>query len=90
MQNPPELAEPAAETENPSEPAAPAAPTVPARPYQIPSIDFLQNGVSRAGDPAVDQEMKEKAGILVDTLSAVNPLTSTMCSLYFLTVSDGV
>ena len=62
LQDPPELAEPAAETENPSEPAAPAAPTVPARPYQIPSIDFLQNGVSRAGDPAVDQEMKEKAG----------------------------
>ena len=70
LQDPPELAEPAAETENPSEPAAPAAPTVPARPYQIPSIDFLQNGVSRAGDPAVDQEMKEKAGILVDTLKS--------------------
>ena len=67
LQDPPELAEPAAETENPSEPAAP---TVPARPYQIPSIDFLQNGVSRAGDPAVDQEMKEKAGILVDTLKS--------------------
>ena len=64
LQDPPELAEPAAETENPSEPAAPA------RPYQIPSIDFLQNGVSRAGDPAVDQEMKEKAGILVDTLKS--------------------
>ena len=71
LQDPPELAEPAAETENPSEPAAPAAPTVPARPYQIPSIDFLQNGVSRAGDPAVDQEMKEKAGILVDTLKSL-------------------
>ena len=70
LQDPPELAEPAAETENLSEPAAPAAPTVPARPYQIPSIDFLQNGVSRAGDPAVDQEMKEKAGILVDTLKS--------------------
>ena len=70
LQDPPELAEPAAETESPSEPAAPAAPTVPARPYQIPSIDFLQNGVSRAGDPAVDQEMKEKAGILVDTLKS--------------------
>ena len=70
LQDPPELAEPAAETENPSEPSAPAAPTVPARPYQIPSIDFLQNGVSRAGDPAVDQEMKEKAGILVDTLKS--------------------
>ena len=70
LQDPPELAEPAAETENPSEPAAPAAPTVPARPYQIPSIDFLQNGVSRAGDPVVDQEMKEKAGILVDTLKS--------------------
>ena len=70
LQDPPELAEPAAETESPSEPAAPAAPTVLARPYQIPSIDFLQNGVSRAGDPAVDQEMKEKAGILVDTLKS--------------------
>ena len=70
LQDPPELAEPAAETENPSEPAAPAVPAAPARPYQIPSIDFLQNGVSRAGDPAVDQEMKEKAGILVDTLKS--------------------
>ena len=30
----------------------------------------MQNGVSRAGDPAVDQEMKEKAGILVDTLKS--------------------
>ena len=70
LQDPPERAEPAAETENPSEPAAPAAPTVPESPYQVPSIDFLQNGVSRAGDPAVDQEMKEKAGILVDTLKS--------------------
>lgn len=70
LQNPPELAEPAAETKAPSELAAPAVPAAPARPYQIPSIDFLQNGVSRAGDPAVDQEMKEKAGILVDTLKS--------------------
>ena len=65
MQDPPELFTPDAETA-PAETAAPAAPASepvsqpPARPYQIPSIDFLQNGVSRAGDPAVDQEMKEK------------------------------
>lgn len=75
MQDPPELFTPDAETA-PAETAAPAAPASepvsqpPARPYQIPSIDFLQNGVSRAGDPAVDQEMKEKAGILVETLKS--------------------
>lgn len=75
MQDPPELFTPDAETA-PAEAAAPAAPASepvsqpPARPYQIPSIDFLQNGVSRAGDPAVDQEMKEKAGILVETLKS--------------------
>ena len=75
MQDPPELFTPDAETA-PAETAAPAAPASepvsqpPARPYQIPSIDFLQTGVSRAGDPAVDQEMKEKAGILVETLKS--------------------
>ena len=75
MQDPPELFTPDAETA-PAETAAPAAPASepvsqpPARPYQIPSIDFLQNGVSRAEDPAVDQEMKEKAGILVETLKS--------------------
>lgn len=75
MQDPPELFTPDAETA-PAETATPAAPASepvsqpPARPYQIPSIDFLQNGVSRAGDPAVDQEMKEKAGILVETLKS--------------------
>ena len=75
MQDPPELFTPDAETA-PAETAALAAPASepvsqpPARPYQIPSIDFLQNGVSRAGDPAVDQEMKEKAGILVETLKS--------------------
>lgn len=75
MQDPPELFTPDAETA-PAETAAPAAPASepvsqpPARPYQIPSIDFLQNGVSRAGNPAVDQEMKEKAGILVETLKS--------------------
>lgn len=75
MQDPPELFTPDAETA-PAETAAPAAPASepvsqpPARPYQIPSIDFLQNGVSRAGDPAVDQEMKEKSGILVETLKS--------------------
>lgn len=75
MQDPPELFTPDAETA-PAETAAPAAPASepvsqpPARPYQIPSIDFLQNSVSRAGDPAVDQEMKEKAGILVETLKS--------------------
>ena len=75
MLDPPELFTPDAETA-PAETAAPAAPASepvsqpPARPYQIPSIDFLQNGVSRAGDPAVDQEMKEKAGILVETLKS--------------------
>ena len=75
MQDPPELFTPDTETA-PAETAAPAAPASepvsqpPARPYQIPSIDFLQNGVSRAGDPAVDQEMKEKAGILVETLKS--------------------
>ena len=75
MQDPPELFTPDAETA-PAETAAPAAAAAepvsqpPARPYQIPSIDFLQNGVSRAGDPAVDQEMKEKAGILVETLKS--------------------
>lgn len=75
MQDPPELFTPDAETA-PAETAAPAAlasepvSQPPARPYQIPSIDFLQNGVSRAGDPAVDQEMKEKAGILVETLKS--------------------
>lgn len=72
MQDPPELFTPDAET-TPAETAAPASEPVsqpPARPYQIPSIDFLQNGVSRAGDPAVDQEMKEKAGILVETLKS--------------------
>lgn len=75
MQDPPELFTPDAETA-PAETAAPAAPASepvsqpPTRPYQIPSIDFLQNGVSRAGDPAVDQEMKEKAGILVETLKS--------------------
>lgn len=75
MQDPPELFTPDAETA-PAETAAPAAPASepvsqpPARPYQIPSIDFLQNGVSHAGDPAVDQEMKEKAGILVETLKS--------------------
>lgn len=69
------IVSPDAETA-PAETAAPAAPASepvsqpPARPYQIPSIDFLQNGVSRAGDPAVDQEMKEKAGILVETLKS--------------------
>ena len=75
MQDPPELFTPDTETA-PAETAAPAAPISepvsqpPARPYQIPSIDFLQNGVSRAEDPAVDQEMKEKAGILVETLKS--------------------
>lgn len=75
MQDPPELFTPDTETA-PAETAAPAAPASepvsqpPARPYQIPSINFLQNGVSRAGDPAVDQEMKEKAGILVETLKS--------------------
>lgn len=64
MQDPPELV-----TESAPAAAAPT-PQPPARPYQIPSIDFLQNGVSRAGDPAVDQEMKEKAGILVETLKS--------------------
>ena len=66
MQDPPELFTPDAETAPASEPVS----QPPARPYQIPSIDFLQNGVSRAGDPAVDQEMKEKAGILVETLKS--------------------
>ena len=75
MQDPPELFTPDTETA-PAETAAPATPASepvsqpPARPYQIPSIDFLQNGVSRAEDPAVDQEMKEKAGILVETLKS--------------------
>lgn len=75
MQDPPELFTPDTETA-PAETAAPAAPASEpvsqplARPYQIPSIDFLQNGVSRAEDPAVDQEMKEKAGILVETLKS--------------------
>ena len=64
MQDPPELV-----TESAPVAAAPT-PQPPTKPYQIPSIDFLQNGVSRAGDPAVDQEMKEKAGILVETLKS--------------------
>ena len=59
-----------AETAAPAAPASEPVSQPPARPYQIPSIDFLQNGVSRAGDPAVDQEMKEKAGILVETLKS--------------------
>lgn len=63
--DPPELFQP--ETEIPEKPV-PTAP--PVRPYQIPPMDFLQNGISRAGDPAAEQEMKENAGILVDTLNS--------------------
>ena len=70
MQDPPDAETAPAETAAPAAPASEPVSQPPARPYQIPSIDFLQNGVSRAGDPAVDQEMKEKAGILVETLKS--------------------
>ena len=33
-------------------------------------MDVLQPGISRANDPAAEQELKEKAGILVDTLNS--------------------
>lgn len=49
---------------------SPPIPVSPVRPYQIPPLEFLQNGISRAKDPAAEQEMKENAGILVDTLSS--------------------
>lgn len=59
-------AEPAA---SPAEVCTPQA-SLPIQTYQIPPLDFLQSGVSRAKDPAAEQEMKENAGILVDTLSS--------------------
>ncbi|MGN1403657.1 MAG: DNA translocase FtsK 4TM domain-containing protein [Ruminococcus sp.] len=65
LADPPELFQPEDEFPAQTEPPAP-----PVRPYQIPPLDFLQTGVSRAGDPAVEQEMKENAGILVDTLNS--------------------
>lgn len=59
-------AEPAA---SPAEVCTPQA-SLPIQTYQIPPLNFLQSGVSRAKDPAAEQEMKENAGILVDTLSS--------------------
>lgn len=52
------------------DPEAQAIPLPPAKPYQMPSIDFLQPGISRAGDPAAEAELKENAGVLVDTLGS--------------------
>ncbi len=65
---------------NESQPAAPAPaanaappapiPPPPVLPYKIPPLDFLQPGISRAKDPAAEQEMKENGTILVDTLNS--------------------
>lgn len=44
--------------------------SAPEKPYQIPPLDFLQSGVSRAKDPAAEQELKDNANILVDTLNS--------------------
>lgn len=72
LQDPPELVISHAEDMVPAShtPPTPAPATPPVRPYQIPPIDFLQTGISRAKDPAAEQELKEKAGILVDTLNS--------------------
>ena len=68
---PPELAkaEKQAESAGAPELAVPQS-AVLQKPYQIPPMDFLQPGISRANDPAAEQELKEKAGILVDTLNS--------------------
>ncbi len=39
------------------------------QPYQLPSTNILACGVSRAKDPAAEQELKRNATILVDTLA---------------------
>lgn len=65
LADPPELFQPQDEF-----PAQAAPPVPPVRPYQIPPLDFLQTGISRAGDPAAEQELKENAGILADTLKS--------------------
>lgn len=48
----------------------PAQSTAPPHPYQMPSIDLLQPSINRASDPAAEQELKENAGTLVDTLQS--------------------
>lgn len=58
-EDPPELVIPELEEERP-----------PVKPYQIPPMEFLKNGVSRGNDPAARQEQNEKSGILVDTLNS--------------------
>lgn len=65
LTDPPELFQPEKAASMQTVPPAP-----PVRPYQIPPLDFLQTGISRAGDPAAEQEMKENAGVLVDTLNS--------------------
>lgn len=42
----------------------------PTAPYQMPNIEFLQPGINRASDPAAEQELKENAGTLVETLQS--------------------
>lgn len=65
LADPPELFQP-----EDASPVQTTPPVPPVRPYQIPPLDFLQTGISRANDPAAEQEMKENAGILVDTLNS--------------------
>ena len=38
--------------------------------YIIPPLTFLKGGVSRANDPAAEQELRDNANILVDTLQS--------------------
>ena len=66
LRDPPELA---SAEQAPAVPVQQPAP-IPVKPYQIPPVDFLQPGISRSGDPAAEQELKENAGILVDTLNS--------------------
>lgn len=61
---------PSTETSVPAVKPVERVPEPPAIPYQIPPLDFLQPGVSRAKDQAAEQELKDNANILVDTLNS--------------------
>lgn len=42
------------------------------KPYQMPKLDFLNQGKSHANDPAAGRELREKADLLQDVLKSFN------------------
>ena len=72
---PESFAEKAAKAEENSFKAAPM-PEVPAKQYMLPSVKFLNKGVSKANDPSAAAELKQKADMLIETLKSFGVIAS--------------